>query len=150
MALWTSSELADAVGGKASAEFAVDGVAFDSREIGDGDLFFALKGEQSDGHLYLDSVFKAGGAGAIVSQPSDEPHVLVEDTTRALNRTCHRIAQTHKRQNYRRHRIGWKNRHQGSTLRSARSMFVRQGAPVGQKLQQSRWRATEPVTHASG
>lgn len=83
--LWTSSELAHAVDGKASADFSVSGVAFDSREIGDGDLFFALKGEQSDGHLYVDSVFNAGGAAAVVSEPAEGPHILVSDTTSALN-----------------------------------------------------------------
>ncbi|GAB5487953.1 MAG: UDP-N-acetylmuramoylalanyl-D-glutamyl-2,6-diaminopimelate--D-alanyl-D-alanine ligase [Parasphingorhabdus sp.] len=85
MPLWTSSELAEAVGGKANTDFDVDGVAFDSREIGQGDLFFALKGEQSDGHLYLEGVYKAGGAGAVVNEPADGPHVLVSDTTNALN-----------------------------------------------------------------
>ncbi len=86
MPLWTSSELADALGGKTSGDFDVDGVAFDSREIGKGDLFFALKGEESDGHLYLDDVYKAGGAAAIVSEPVDGPNVLVADTADALNK----------------------------------------------------------------
>ncbi len=84
-ALWTSSAIAAAVGGEASADFEVGGVAFDSREIGPGDLFFALKGEQSDGHLYVDDIYTAGGAGAVVSQPVDGPHILVSDTTKALN-----------------------------------------------------------------
>lgn len=84
-ALWTSSAIAKAVHGKASADFDANGVAFDSREIGPGDLFFALKGEQSDGHLYVDNIYAAGGAGAIVSQPVDGPHILVSDTTEALN-----------------------------------------------------------------
>ncbi len=83
--LWTSSAIAQAVQGKASEDFNTDGVAFDSREIGPGDLFFALKGEQSDGHLYVDNIYAAGGAGAVVSQPVDGPHVLVSDTTEALN-----------------------------------------------------------------
>lgn len=83
--LWTSSELAQAVNGEANTNFDINGVAFDSREIGGGDLFFALKGEQSDGHLYVDSIFDAGGAGAVVSQPIDAPHILVSDTTQALN-----------------------------------------------------------------
>ncbi len=84
-ALWTSSAIAEAIGGQASADFEVNGVAFDSREIGSGDLFFALKGERSDGHLYVDDIYAAGGAGAVVSQPVDGPHILVPDTTKALN-----------------------------------------------------------------
>lgn len=84
-ALWTSSEIAEATGGTASASFDATGVAFDSREIGPGDLFIAMKGEATDGHLFLDKAYGAGAAGAIVSQQLDRPHVRVEDTTRALN-----------------------------------------------------------------
>ncbi|MPT47571.1 MAG: UDP-N-acetylmuramoyl-tripeptide--D-alanyl-D-alanine ligase [Sphingobium sp.] len=83
--LWTSDEIAVATGGQASAPFTVSGVAFDSREVGPGDLFIALKGEISDGHAFLDKAFAAGAAGAIVSQPISQPHVLVADTTEALN-----------------------------------------------------------------
>ena len=43
--LWTSSEIAAATGGVASGDFEAKGVAFDSREIGPGDLFVAMKGE---------------------------------------------------------------------------------------------------------
>lgn len=83
--LWTSGEVAGAVGGTASAPFSVSGVAFDSREVGPGDLFVALKGEATDGHRFVDKAFAAGAAGAIVSQPVEYPHVLVADTTEALN-----------------------------------------------------------------
>ncbi|NII59066.1 UDP-N-acetylmuramoyl-tripeptide--D-alanyl-D-alanine ligase [Sphingomonas aerolata] len=82
--LWTSAEIAAATGGIASAEFAVTGVAFDSREVGPGDLFVAMKGEASDGHLYLDQAFAQGAAGAIVSEPCAHPHVLVADSFTAL------------------------------------------------------------------
>ncbi len=82
--LWTSAEIAAATGGIPSAEFAVTGVAFDSREVGPGDLFVAMKGEASDGHLYLDQAFAQGAAGAIVSEPCSHPHVLVADSFTAL------------------------------------------------------------------
>jgi UDP-N-acetylmuramoyl-tripeptide--D-alanyl-D-alanine ligase len=39
--LWISAEIATAVGGVASTDFAVSGVTFDSREVGAGDLFIA-------------------------------------------------------------------------------------------------------------
>lgn len=84
-ALWTSGEIAAATEGTASAAFYVSGVAFDSREVGPGDLFIALKGETTDGHNFVDRAFAAGAAGAIVSQPVDYPHVLVTDTTAALD-----------------------------------------------------------------
>jgi UDP-N-acetylmuramoyl-tripeptide--D-alanyl-D-alanine ligase len=85
MPLWTHSELLAATGGKASGEFDAEGVAFDSREIGKGDLFFALKGEETDGHLFIEKAFANGAAGAIVRKPVDYPHILVDDTFAALN-----------------------------------------------------------------
>jgi UDP-N-acetylmuramoyl-tripeptide--D-alanyl-D-alanine ligase len=84
MPLWTSHALAEIMGGAASAEFVCDGVAFDSREIGAGDLFFALKGDHSDGHHFAEGAFGRGAAGAIVSQPVSGPHICVADTMRAL------------------------------------------------------------------
>ena len=85
MSLWTSSEIASATGGTASAAFAVDGASFDSREIGPGDLFIAMKGGATDGHRFLDQAFAAGAAGAIVSEATAHRHVRVADTFEALN-----------------------------------------------------------------
>jgi UDP-N-acetylmuramoyl-tripeptide--D-alanyl-D-alanine ligase len=84
LALWTAGEIAEATGGKPSGEFQVAGVEMDSRDVRSGDLFFALKGENSDGHLYLDKAFANGAAAAVVDRPIDRPHVLVADTSRAL------------------------------------------------------------------
>jgi UDP-N-acetylmuramoyl-tripeptide--D-alanyl-D-alanine ligase len=83
--LWTSDELAQATGAEPAGEFTCSGVAFDSREIGSGDLFFALKGEESDGHLFVDQAFGNGAAAAIVSEPVGHNHLLVDDTMAALN-----------------------------------------------------------------
>ena len=83
-ALWTSDEIATATGGTASAQFEVTGVTFDSREVGPGDLFVAMPGTVHDGHKFVDAAFAAGAAGAIVSQPVDGPHVLVDNTFAAL------------------------------------------------------------------
>jgi len=83
-ALWTSDEIAAATGGTASAQFEATGVTFDSREVGPGDLFVAMPGTAYDGHLFVEAAFEAGAAGAIVSQPVEGPHVLVEDTFAAL------------------------------------------------------------------
>lgn len=84
LALWTAGEIAAATQGRASGDFAVSGVEIDSREVHEGDLFFALKGESSDGHRFLDGAFAKGAAAAIVDRPTDHPHVLVADTSRAL------------------------------------------------------------------
>ena len=83
--LWSSTEIALATQGRASDHFDVSGVAFDSREVGQGDLFIALQGETTDGHRFVDQAFAQGAAGVIVSQPVAGPHVLVDNTSRALN-----------------------------------------------------------------
>jgi len=85
MPLWTASQIATATGGRAFADFAVSGVAFDSREIVAGDLFVAMPGTEYDGHRFVEGAFARGAAGAIVSQPVTGPHVLVDDTAAALN-----------------------------------------------------------------
>jgi UDP-N-acetylmuramoyl-tripeptide--D-alanyl-D-alanine ligase len=84
LALWDSSRLAAALGGVASADFQVSGVEIDSRDVIAGDLFFALKGEATDGHRFLDGAFAKGAAAAVVDRPIDRPHVLVQDTSSAL------------------------------------------------------------------
>jgi UDP-N-acetylmuramoyl-tripeptide--D-alanyl-D-alanine ligase len=83
--LWTSDEIAQATGGTVHGAFEASGVAFDSREIGPGDLFVAMKGEATDGHLFIDQAFASGAAGALVSEEIDQPHVRVADTAKALN-----------------------------------------------------------------
>ncbi|MEM8696524.1 MAG: UDP-N-acetylmuramoyl-tripeptide--D-alanyl-D-alanine ligase [Pseudomonadota bacterium] len=84
-ALWTSDEIAKAVGGEAQGDFVANGVAFDSREVGADDLFIALKGGTTDGHRFIDGAFGNGAAGAIVSVDCAHPHVRVADTTAALD-----------------------------------------------------------------
>ena len=82
--LWTSQEIAAATGGRSAGNFDVSGITFDSREVEPGDLFVAMPGTVDDGHRFVSSAFEAGAAGAIVSQPVDGPHVLVDDTFAAL------------------------------------------------------------------
>jgi UDP-N-acetylmuramoyl-tripeptide--D-alanyl-D-alanine ligase len=83
-ALWTAFDIAAAVDGGVYGGFEASGVAFDSREVGPGDLFIALKGETTDGHRFLEKAFAAGAAGAIVSEACQGPHVRVADTMAAL------------------------------------------------------------------
>ncbi len=84
LSLWNAAEIAAATGGTAYGEFQVSGVEMDSRDVQVGDLFVALKGEAMDGHRFIDAAFANGAAAAIVDRPVDYPHVLVEDTTAAL------------------------------------------------------------------
>ena len=86
LALWDAAAVAAATGGRASCAFQAAGVEIDSRDVVEGDLFFALKGETSHGHAYLDKAFANGAAAAVVDRPIAQPHVLVQDTTAALQR----------------------------------------------------------------
>jgi UDP-N-acetylmuramoyl-tripeptide--D-alanyl-D-alanine ligase len=64
-------------------------VATDTRSVGPGDLFVALRGEHHDGHAFLEAAAASGAAGAVVDVvPTDAPAALryyvVPDTTVAL------------------------------------------------------------------
>ncbi|HKT84623.1 MAG TPA: UDP-N-acetylmuramoyl-tripeptide--D-alanyl-D-alanine ligase [Novosphingobium sp.] len=85
-ALWDAVTIARAVKGTASADFTVSGVEIDSRDVQPGDLFFALKGETTDGHRFVETAFAKGAAAVVVDRPVDGPHILVSDTTEALER----------------------------------------------------------------
>ncbi|HMO71712.1 MAG TPA: Mur ligase family protein, partial [Paracoccaceae bacterium] len=86
LALWDSASLARAMDGTASGTFQVSGVEIDSRDVREGDLFFALKGETTDGHRFVEAAIARGAAAVVVDRPVDGPHLLVADTTRALER----------------------------------------------------------------
>ena len=84
LALWDAVELARAMRGVAVGQFQVSGVEIDSRAVVPGDLFFALKGEAMDGHKFVASAFAKGAAAVVVDRPVDGPHILVDDTSSAL------------------------------------------------------------------
>jgi len=70
----------------------VTGISIDSRSIGVGEAFFAIKGHRLDGHEYLGEAAGRGSACLVVHElPADDtppnvPLVLVQDTTTALGR----------------------------------------------------------------
>ena len=66
-ALWTGTELTDALGASPSAPLAraVSGVSIDTRTLHPGDLFFAIKGDLHDGHDHVARAFEAGAAAAV-------------------------------------------------------------------------------------
>lgn len=64
-------------------------VVHDSRNVRKGDLFVALKGKRTDGHVYLAQAFLKGACGAIISDANAIPQggrnlVVVDDSLRAL------------------------------------------------------------------
>jgi UDP-N-acetylmuramoyl-tripeptide--D-alanyl-D-alanine ligase len=85
--LWTAPEIAAATGGRIEGgNFDATGLTYDSREIGPGELFLALKGER-DGHDFAAAAFARGAAGALVERPvGGGPCIVVPDTLKALER----------------------------------------------------------------
>ncbi len=67
----------------------IDRLSTDSRTLKRGELFVALRGENFDGHNFLESAAKAGAAGAIVESdwkgelPKNFALVRTKDTLQA-------------------------------------------------------------------
>ena len=82
--LWSADEIVRAAGGRlAGGTFAASGVSIDTRSLSPGDLFVALIGER-DGHAFAAQARAAGAVATLASRPVDGPHILVEDTQKAL------------------------------------------------------------------
>lgn len=65
----------------------ISGWSIDSRTIAPGDLFFALRGPQFDGHDYVASAMARGAAGAVVERDLGLPEQLVvQDTLAAMQK----------------------------------------------------------------
>src|SRR5713226_1321744 len=65
----------------------------DSRQVGRGDLFVAIKGAQVDGHRFISAAVKTGAGAALCNEPAgDVPpdflQIIVPDVIRALHGTA--------------------------------------------------------------
>ncbi len=85
MAEWTGGSLLQGV-----PSSMVGNVSTDTRSLSEGDVFLALKGDNFDGHDFLDTAKKAGVAGIIISSLNAEAEsfdggiIRVRDTLLAL------------------------------------------------------------------
>jgi UDP-N-acetylmuramoyl-tripeptide--D-alanyl-D-alanine ligase len=76
--------------GKFPAEEVAQGYSIDSRTVGAGQLFFAVKGERLDGHDFVEQALEKGALAAVVCRdqvnryPKKERLLAVEDTLVAL------------------------------------------------------------------
>ena len=87
MTLWTHLEAEAATLGKASQDFAVNGISIDTRTLKEGDLFVALQGDNRDGHEFLHAAFKAKAGAAMVARAQADaagPLLTVGHTQRGL------------------------------------------------------------------
>ncbi len=93
--LWTSEAMIAAMGGRPIGTLpeGITGISIDSRSVGPGEAFFAIKGDRVDGHDYA-SLAIAGGASLIVVSESKLPAlgrltipmIVVEDVLVALGK----------------------------------------------------------------
>ena len=91
---FTLEEIARACGGKYVGNedmknTPITSVERDSREIKDGSLFLAIKGERVDGHDYIEKCYQSGAVCAICERPvenAQKPYILVESTLEAVKK----------------------------------------------------------------
>lgn len=91
-ALWTVDAMASAMRARCEGPLpqGVGGISIDSRTLAQGDAFFAISGDNRDGHAFVDAALNAGAGLAVVSKskrdtlPADAPLLVVDDVLEAL------------------------------------------------------------------
>ncbi len=91
-ALWTLSDMVAAMRADTSGAPSTDigGISIDSRSIGKGEAFFAIQGDNRDGHDFVESALKAGAGVAVVARgkraqfAKDAPLLAVDDVLDGL------------------------------------------------------------------
>lgn len=93
--LWTSSDLLAAMNGRPVGTLpeGIIGISIDSRTIGKGEAFFAIKGDRVDGHDYAGIALANGAALLVVSEAKIPalgrliaPMIVVDDVLEAMIR----------------------------------------------------------------
>lgn len=93
----TLANIAQAVGGMLHTEMLPAGLSADhteassvvhnSRQLEQGGIFIAMRGERVDGHSFINQVFEAGALGVICEEAPAQPkgaYILVENSFQAL------------------------------------------------------------------
>ena len=59
----------------------INNITIDSRDVGFGDMFVAVKAEHNDGHSFVDMAAQKGAIAALVEQqqPVSIPQLIVQD-----------------------------------------------------------------------
>ena len=77
----------------------IKGVSIDSRTVGKGHLFIPFRGEQVNGHRYVENAIEKGAAAALwmrdePNPPKDIPLIFVEDPELALQKMARNVPRT--------------------------------------------------------
>ena len=87
--MFTTEEIAKVTGGRLEGgNCEVTSVSTDTRSIGQGALFIAVKGESFDGNDFLEKAFQNGAAAVMTERESldftaEKPVIAVKDTRAA-------------------------------------------------------------------
>src|SRR6185437_4241676 len=88
MVPFSAAEIAALTGGRLidlDPDLVISGkVEFDSRKVGTGDLFLAIKGDRVDGHDYAAAALERGALACLVSRPVGVPAIEVTEPIAAL------------------------------------------------------------------
>jgi len=91
--LWKTDALVAATGGALAGEppNGISGVSIDSRTVGEGEAFFAIRGDRFDGHDFVSQALQGGAGLAVVSREKRDlvgagPLLVVDDPLAALER----------------------------------------------------------------
>ena len=85
---YDSRILAEMCFGKTNSDAAIKSISIDSREIAQDTLFVAVRGENTDGHKYIESAVKNGAKCVMCERLPDGfsgDYILVEDTIKAIS-----------------------------------------------------------------
>ncbi len=90
--LWTIDAMAAAMRAHATGAppHGITGISIDSRTVAAGEAFFAIAGDNRDGHAFVDTALRAGAGVAVVAQarrgefPADAPLLAVPDVLEGL------------------------------------------------------------------
>jgi len=103
IAHWCSAEFE----GAGADDLAATGYSIDSRTIGAGELFFAVKGERLDGHDFITAAVARGAVGAVVSRArladarraaGSHPLLIADDPLKALQQLAAAVRRDWARQ----------------------------------------------------
>ena len=90
-ALWSGKTVLEATGGIGATQWGAQGVSIDTRTLKPDDLFVAIKGENCDGHGFINDAFAKGAAAALVERgrcrangKGDGRQIQVADSLQAL------------------------------------------------------------------
>ena len=96
MKSFTLEEIALACGGQffgtdEQKQLCITSVERDSREIKNGSLFLAIKGERVDGHDYIEKCYENGAICALCEKApenTDKAYILVDSTLEAVKKVA--------------------------------------------------------------